>query len=74
MVIIRFQQVTSSLEFQSPGVFCPPLKYKFMEFAHLFPSAKEPEIEVVEEPAGPPEPEPGSAEWEYVAEPLDDVS
>lgn len=25
------------------------------------------------EPAGPPEPEPGSDEWEYVGEPIDKV-
>ncbi len=31
-------------------------------------------MEIVIEPEGPPEPEPGSPEWEYVAEPIDDVS
>ena len=36
-------------------------------------TAKEPEPEIPKEPEGPPEPEPGSNEWEYIAEPLDDV-
>ena len=47
----------------------------WLTLAFLFPITldKEPEAEVLPEIQEPPEPEPGTPEWEYVEEPIDEV-